>query len=78
MSHAWLSTSIYIKPFIDNYAYKTGSVFTANETYIKVRNIKAYIWFIMDTARRSIIGYLISYNHSVCSDIYPNWQKTLN
>ena len=54
-----------IKPFVDHYDYKTGDVFTADETYIKVRGIKAYIWFIMDAASRSIIGYQVSDNRSV-------------
>ena len=43
----------------------TGDVFTADETYIKVRGIKAYIWFIMDAASRSILGYQVSDNRSV-------------
>ena len=59
------AAAVCIKPFIDNYGYKTGSVFTADETYIKVRGIKAYIWFIMDAASRSIIGYQVSDNRSV-------------
>ena len=54
-----------IKPFVDNYDYQVGSVFTADETYIKIRGIKGYIWFIMDAARRSIIGYQISDNRGV-------------
>ena len=29
-------------------------IFTADETYIKIRGIKAYIWFIMDAASRSL------------------------
>lgn len=51
------TAAVCIKPFVDHYDYKTGDVFTADETYIKVRGIKAYIWFIMDAASRSIIGY---------------------
>jgi transposase-like protein len=39
-----------------------SSVFTADETYIKVRGIKGFIWFIMDAASRSIIGYRVSDN----------------
>lgn len=54
-----------IKPFVDRYDYKPGKVFTADETYIKVRGIKAYIWFIMDAASRSILGYQVSDNRSV-------------
>lgn len=59
------TAAICIKPFVDNYDYKPGKVFTADETYIKVRGIKAYIWFIMDAASRSIIGYKVSDSRSV-------------
>lgn len=59
------TAAVCIKPFVDNYDYTSGSVFTADETYIKVRGIKAYIWFIMDAASRSIIGYQVSDNRSV-------------
>ena len=59
------TAAVCIKPFVDHYDYKTGDVFTADETYIKVRGIKAYIWFIMDAASRSIIGYQVSDNRSV-------------
>ena len=44
---------------------QSPSVFTADETYIKVRGIKGYIWFIMDAASRSILGYQVSDNRSV-------------
>ena len=37
----------------------------ADETYIKVRGIKGYIWFIMDAISRSIIGYQVSDNRGV-------------
>ena len=59
------TASIYIKPFVDNYDYGTGKVFTADETYIKIRGVKTYIWFIMDVAKRSIIGYQVSDNRGV-------------
>ena len=59
------SAAICIKPFVDNYDYGSGSVFTADETYIKIRGIKAYIWFIMDASSRSIIGYQVSDNRGV-------------
>ena len=32
----------------------------ADETYIKVRGVKGYIWFIMDAVSRSILGYRVS------------------
>ena len=59
------TASVCIKPFVDNYNYDVGKVFTADETYIKIRGIKGYIWFIMDAAKRSIIGYQISDNRGV-------------
>lgn len=59
------TASLCVKPFVDNYDYKTGKVFTADETYIKIRGVKSYIWFIMDSAKRSIIGYQVSDNRGV-------------
>ena len=63
------TASLCVKPFVDNYDYSAGNTFTADETYIKVRGIKTYIWFIMDAARRSIIGYRVSDNRGVGSCI---------
>ena len=40
-------------------------MFTADETYIKIRGIKTYIWLIMNAATRSIIGYQVSDNRGV-------------
>ncbi len=59
------TAAVCIKPFVDNYNYDVGKTFTADETYIKIRGVKAYIWFIMDTAKRSIIGYQVSDNRGV-------------
>ena len=59
------TAAVCIKPFVDNYNYDVGNVFTADETYIKIRGIKGYIWFIMDAAKRSILGYQISDNRGV-------------
>lgn len=59
------TAAICVKPFVDNYPYEKDSVFTADETYIKVRGIKGYIWFIMNAATRSIIGYQVSDNRGV-------------
>ncbi len=59
------TAAICIKPFVDHYDYKPKSVFTADETYIKIRGIKTYIWFIMDAASRSILGYQVSDNRGV-------------
>lgn len=59
------TAAICIKPFVDHYDYNPKSVFTADETYIKIRGIKTYIWFIMDAASRSILGYQVSDNRGV-------------
>ena len=59
------SAAMCIKPFVVNYDYGTGKVFTADETYIKTRGVKAYIWFIMDASKRSIIGNQVSDNRGV-------------
>lgn len=59
------TAAICIKPFVDNYNYKVGNVLTADETYIKIRGVKAYIWFIMDAASRSLLGYRISTERDV-------------
>ena len=59
------TAAICIKPFVDSYPYEKGDVFTADETYIKVRGIKTYVWLIMNTATRSIIGYQVSDNRGV-------------
>jgi transposase-like protein len=36
-----------------------------DETYIKIRGIKAYVWLIMNGLFRSIIGYQVSDNRGV-------------
>lgn len=59
------TAALCIKPFVDHYDYQPGNVLTADETYIKIRGIKGYIWFIMDVVSRSILGYQISDNRGV-------------
>ena len=59
------TAAVCIKPFVDSYPYEKGITFAADETYIKVRGIKGYIWLIMNTASRAVIGYQVSDNRSV-------------
>ena len=54
-----------IKPFVDSYEYKISDTMVADETYIKVKGIKGYVWFIMDAVSRSILGYQVSDNRGV-------------
>ena len=59
------TAALVIKPFVDNYDYNAGPVMVADETYAKIRGVKCFIWFIMDAASRSIIGYRTSDNRGV-------------
>lgn len=54
-----------IKPFVDNYDYNISDTVVADETYIKVRGMKGYVWFILDALTRSIVGYQVSDNRGV-------------
>lgn len=59
------TAAVIVKPFIDHFPYTKSDTFIADETYIKVRGGKGYIWFIMDAASKSILGYQVSDNRSV-------------
>ena len=59
------TAAVCIKPFVDQYPYEKNEVFTADETYIKVRGVKTYVWLIMNAATRSILGYQVSDNRGV-------------
>nr|WP_227764591.1 DDE-type integrase/transposase/recombinase [Zhaonella formicivorans] len=49
-----------VKPYVDNFDYKPTNYLAADETYVKVRGIKHYVWFIMDALKKSILGYCVS------------------
>lgn len=57
--------ALVIKPFVDNYDYEPSATMTADETYIKVRGVKGYVWFIIDAVKRTILGYQVSDNRGV-------------
>lgn len=59
------TAAVLVKPFVDHYDYNKSNTFVADETYIKVRGVKAYVWFIMDAISRSVIGYQVSDNRTV-------------
>ena len=59
------TAALVIKPFVDHYDYPKSSTFIADETYIKVRGVKSFVWFVMDALSRSIIGYQVSDNRSI-------------
>lgn len=59
------TAAICIKPYVDQYPYEKNDVFTADETYIKIRGVKSYIWLIINAATRSILGYQVPDNRGV-------------
>ena len=63
------AAALLVKPFTDNFNYPKSDTFVADETYIKVKGVKGYLWLIMDAVSRSIIGYRVSDNRGVGSCI---------
>lgn len=59
------TAAVVVKPFVDHFDYNPSMSLAADETYIKVRGIKGYVWFIMDAISRSILGYTVSNSRSV-------------
>lgn len=49
-----------VQPFVDSYDYKPTSSLAADETYVKVKGVNHYIWFVMDVIKKSILGYTVS------------------
>lgn len=59
------TAALCIKPFVDTFEYERSDTFAADETYIKVKGVRGYLWLIMDTVSRSILGYRVSDSRSV-------------
>jgi transposase-like protein len=55
-----ITAAAVIKPFVDNFDYKPSKSLAADETYIKVKGIKHYVWFIMNTVKKSVLEYQVS------------------
>ena len=60
-----LTAASVIKPFVDTFDYKPSSILSADETYIKVKGIKHYVWIVMDACKKSILGYQVSDTRAV-------------
>lgn len=65
VAHYARTAAVLIKPFVDSYDYNPSTELSADETYIKVKGIKGYVWFIMDTVSRSLLGYQVSKSRDV-------------
>lgn len=59
------TAAVIIKPFVDSYDYNPSNELAADETYIKISGVKAYVWLIMDKVSRSILGYQVSTSRDV-------------
>lgn len=59
------TAAVLIKPFVDTFEYNPSNNLSADETYIKIKGAKAYVWLIMDTVSRSILGYQVSKSRDV-------------
>lgn len=59
------SAACFVKPFVDNYDYKRSNTFIADETYIKIKGVKGYVWLVIDAISRSVLGYRVSDNRGV-------------
>ena len=65
VSNYAMTAAAVIKPFTDTFDYKPSNILSADETYIKVKGIKHYVWIIMDACKKSILGYQVSDNRAV-------------
>ena len=60
-----MTAAAVIKPLTDTFDYKPSKILSADETYIKVKGIKHYVWIVMDACKKSILGYQVSDTRSV-------------
>jgi transposase-like protein len=49
-----------VKPFVDDFDYKPTNYLAADETYVKIKGVTHYVWFVMDALKKSILGYQVS------------------
>lgn len=49
-----------VQPYVDSYDYKPTAYLAADETYVKVKGVNHYVWFVMDVIKKSILGYSVS------------------
>jgi transposase-like protein len=70
ISHTMISNyaktaAAMIKPFTDRIDMEPSNSLTADETYVTVKGVQGYVWFIADAVKRTILGYTLSDNRSV-------------
>ena len=65
ISHAMIAryvrtASAIVTPFVLDFDYNPSNYIAADETYVKVRGINHYVWFVMDAIKKSILGFAVS------------------
>ena len=65
VSNYAMTAAAVIKPFTDSFDYKPANILSADETYIKVKGLRHYVWIVMDACKKSILGYQVSDNRAV-------------
>jgi transposase-like protein/uncharacterized protein YbaR (Trm112 family) len=65
VSNYAMTAAAVIKPFVDTFDYKPSNILSADETYIKVKGIRHYVWIVMDACKKSILGYQVSDTRAV-------------
>jgi transposase-like protein/transcription elongation factor Elf1 len=58
-----------VKPFLDNYPYEISSSIAGDETYMRVHGKWNYIFFFVDTIRKTILSYYTTPNRDTESAI---------
>ncbi len=70
ISHVMVSkyaktAAFIVKPFVDDFDYKPTNYLAADETYVKIKGVTHYVWFVMDALKKSILGYQVSNTRSI-------------
>lgn len=70
ISHVMVSkyaktAAFIVKPFVDDFDYKPTNYLAADETYVKIKGVTHYVWFVMDALKKSILGYQVSNSRSI-------------
>lgn len=65
ISHSMIARYVHtasniVSQFVLDYDYKPTNYLAADETYVKVKGVKHYAWFVMDVIKKSIIGHAVS------------------
>jgi transposase-like protein len=65
ISHAMVAryvrtASAIVAPFVLDFDYKPSNYLAGDETYVKVKGVRHYVWFVMDVIKKSILGFAVS------------------